>query len=190
MHDDDAIPAAILDLVERLHALVDEAAAPVARANARRLACRPGCADCCVDGLTVFAIEAAVLLRRYPDLFEASEARPPGACALLDRDGRCRVYEHRPYVCRTQGLPLRWLEEDEVGGEIVEARDICPKNVGDGPPLEALAAGECWALGPFEDKLAEIQARVDGGRGTRVALRSLFSDEPDEPPRRLPVLRS
>lgn len=184
MHDDEAIPAPIVDWVERLHALVDEATAPVARASARRLSCRPGCAECCVDGLTVFAIEAAVLRRHYPELFATAEPHAPGACALLGEDGRCRVYEHRPYVCRTQGLPLRWLEQDEPSGEIVEARDICPKNVAGGPPLEELTAEECWALGPFEDKLAEIQARVDGGRGTRIALRSLFSIEAR---RRLPV---
>ena len=36
-------------------------------------------------------------------------AGPEGACAFLDGEGGCRVYPDRPYVCRTQGLPLRWI---------------------------------------------------------------------------------
>jgi hypothetical protein len=76
-------------------------------------------------------------------------------------------------VCRTQGLPLRWLEEREEGGEIVERRDICELNL-EGPPLESLPAATLWQLGPFEQRLATLQHRVDGGQGRRVALRSLF----------------
>lgn len=171
------------DWVEKLHALVDECAAPAVRANAARLACRAGCADCCVDELTVFEIEASVIRRRYQALLDSEAPHPPGGCAFLDGDRRCRIYEHRPYVCRTQGLPLRWVdeEEDEETGEptLVESRDICPKNVDGGPPLEELAASECWTLGPFEAKLADRQSRTDGtaALGTRTALRSLFNAE-------------
>lgn len=181
-----SVPAEAIDWVERLHALVDEARAPVERANAGRLRCRAGCADCCADGLTVFTIEAAVIRRHHADLLASGEPHRPGACALLGPDGRCRVYEHRPYVCRTQGLPLRWLEEDEVEGEIVESRDVCPLNVDGGPPLEELAADECWTIGPFEERLAGRQASVDDGEGERVSLRALFTSGGAR--RRLPVL--
>jgi Fe-S-cluster containining protein len=180
------LPPETIDWVEKLHALVDEAAAPVERSNAKRLQCRAGCADCCADALTVFEIEAAVIHRHHQELLETGAAHPEGGCAFLDREGRCRIYEHRPYVCRTQGLPLRWLEEDELDEEIIESRDICPKNVEDGPPLEELAADECWTLGPFEQRLADRQHASDGGRGQRVALRSLFASERVR--RRLPVV--
>jgi hypothetical protein len=168
----------VIDWVEKLHALVDEAAAPVERSNARRLQCRAGCADCCIDDLTVFEIEAAVIRRHHPELLATAEPHPAGACAFLDGQSRCRIYAHRPYVCRTQGLPLRWLEEDEDDGEIVESRDICPKNMDGQPPIEELPADECWTLGPFEQRLAERQASLDGGRGDRVALRTLFERQP------------
>ena len=49
-----------------------------------------------------------------------SEPHPPGACAMLDADGACRVYAARPYVCRTQGLPLRWAERRGMETEILE----------------------------------------------------------------------
>lgn len=161
--------------IGRFHAAVDEAAAPVELANRARLRCASGCADCCTDGLTVFAIEAAEIERHHAAVL-AEEPHPPGACAFLDGERRCRIYEHRPYVCRTQGLPLRWIEEDEETDEVYEARDICPLNA-EGPALEELPAEACWSIGPFEERLARAQ-----NDGARVALRSLFDR------RRLPVV--
>lgn len=176
-----------IDWVERFHALVDEAAAPASRANARRLQCGPGCSDCCTDGLTAFEIEAALIRRHHAELLETGTPHPSGACAFLDAGGRCRIYLERPYVCRTQGLPLRWLEDDDDSG-LVEVRDICPKNIDGGPPLEELDADDCWTLGPFEERLALQQRDTDGGRGERVALRSLFANQATR--RRLPLVGS
>ncbi|HEY8077338.1 MAG TPA: YkgJ family cysteine cluster protein [Labilithrix sp.] len=176
------VPDDAIAWTERLHAVVDELAAPVAIANASRLRCRAGCSGCCSDGLTVFAIEAAVIAHRHPDvLAEAPHAE--GACAFLDATGACRVYDARPYVCRTQGLPLRWLDEDEDGATF-EARDICPLNVGS--PIEELPAEACWTLGPIEQRLAARQAEIDGGELRRVALRDLFASSPAK--RRLDVI--
>lgn len=179
--DPAAVPAELVAFTERLHAAVDEAARPVTAANAARLRCARGCSGCCQDGLTVFTLEAAVIARRYPELLATGTAHATGACAFLDAAGACRIYEARPYVCRTQGLPLRWLEEDEEL-EIVETRDICPENAA-GPALEELDADACWTLGPFEQRLADKQA--EHVEGDRVALRSLFATER----RRLPLAR-
>lgn len=165
----------------RFHEAVDAVAAPIEAANRARLTCAAGCHECCSDGLTVFAIEAALIAEHHPELLAHGEPHPEGACAFLDGAGHCRVYEHRPYVCRTQGLPLRWIDEDEESGELYEARDICPKNAA-GPPLEELPADECWSIGPFEEKLAAAQKD-----GRRVALRSLFAQSPQK--RRLPITR-
>ena len=182
------VDGATIDWVEQLHALVNEAAAPVEQANASRLTCRAGCSDCCADGLTVFAVEAAVIRRHHADLLASAAPHPPGACAFLDGDGQCRIYAQRPYVCRTQGLPLRWLEEDELEEEIIESRDICPKNVAGGPALEELEADACWTIGPFEQRLADRQHASDGDRGERVSLRGLFASEAHR--RRLPLAGS
>lgn len=125
----------------------------------------------------MFAIEAEEIALHHADVL-AEEPGPPGGCAFLDAEKRCRVYEHRPYVCRTQGLPLRWLEEDEATDEVFEARDICPLNA-EGTPLEELPPEACWSIGPFEEKLAAAQ-----NDGERVALRSLFDGKT-----RLPVVK-
>jgi hypothetical protein len=177
------IPHEITDWVERLHGVVDELVAPIAAAHGPRLTCRAGCHDCCSDGLSVFAIEAALIERHHGELLATGAANEDGGCAFLDERGQCRVYEHRPYVCRTQGLPLRWLERDE-DGEPSEVRDVCPLNA-EGPPLEELGADECWTLGPIEERLAARQAALDGGEGRRVPLRDLFGGTR----RHLPILR-
>lgn len=176
--------------VERLHAVVDELTAPVRAAHEGRLACRAGCAGCCQDDLTVFEIEAEVIRRRHPELLLRGAPHAPGGCAFLDDAGLCRVYDARPYVCRTQGLPLRWLDEDE-DGETFEARDVCPLNL-EGVPLEELPAEALWTLGPIEQRLADRQAAVSGAP-SRVALRDLFQrspapGSPASPARRLVVL--
>jgi hypothetical protein len=76
-------------------------------------------------------------------------------------------------VCRTQGLPLRWLEER--GEELVELRDLCALNLGDdrgATPLTELAAEHCFTLGPVEQRLREQAALA--GAAERIPLRSLF----------------
>jgi Fe-S-cluster containining protein len=125
-----------------------------------------------VDGLTVFEVEAENIRRHHADLLAEGDPHPEGACAFLDEAGACRIYEHRPYVCRTQGLPLRWIEERSDGNP-VELRDICPLNA-NGPPVEALPAEERWSIGPFEERLAKLQATAEGGGLRRVGLRWLF----------------
>ena len=161
-----------------LHREIDTAAAAVARRLGDRLRCARGCAACCIDDLTVRPIEAERIRRRHPDLLRDSEPHPPGACAFLDGEGACRVYADRPSVCRSQGLPLRILYEDEAG-EIAEHRDICPLNIAGGAPLERLGEDDCWLVGPFELRLATLDARFvgdekNGEEEVRVALRSLF----------------
>ena len=77
-------------------------------------------------------------------------------------------------MCRTQGLPLRWVVEEDARGELVERRDICPLNA-EGEPLESLPEPACWTLGPYEARLRRLQEAADGGAGRRVALRALFA---------------
>ncbi len=158
--------------VEDLHAEVDREAALVAAHHAGRLECRRGCSDCCIDGLTVFEVEAQRIREACGERLRGEAPHPEGACAFLDREGACRVWEHRPYVCRTQGLPLSWHEETEEG-EILEHRDVCELNLAVGP-LDELEHEALWTIGPFELRLAALQARLFGGSQTRVALRDLF----------------
>lgn len=156
-----------------LYADVGREAARLETVHAERLRCRRGCADCCVDRITVFEVEAQRIRHGHAGLLANGRPAPEGRCAFLDEDGACRIYDDRPYVCRTQGLPLRWLEQAD-DGTTVEYRDICPLNE-QGPALERLPVEDCWTIGDFEGRLAELQRVAGDGTMRRVALRSLFS---------------
>jgi uncharacterized protein len=162
-----------LDELARLHQVVDLLAAKLTDRHAARLQCKKGCAACCVDALSVFDVEAERIRRAHPELLAAGTPHAPGACAFLDEEGSCRVYAVRPYVCRTQGLPLRWIELIE--GQQAELRDICPLNV-EGEPLEDLDPADCWTIGAVESRLAQLQQRVSGD-ARRTTLRELFAPQ-------------
>jgi hypothetical protein len=164
---------AALEGVLMLHEAVDLEIQALVRHHGARLRCRQGCTACCGDGLTVFRVEAERIRRFAPHVLRGAP-HAPGACAFLDDAGACRVYVHRPYVCRTRGLPLRWAEAGATDEELVERRDICPLNA-QGLPLERLAEDECWTLGPVEEWLASLQVAWGDGGPARVALRDLFA---------------
>ena len=177
--DPDGAPDRGLAALREFHAEVDVSAARLAARHRERLQCRRGCAACCVDDLTVFEIEAERIRRNHPGLLRDGAPHTPGACAFLDGEGACRIYADRPYVCRTQGLPLRWFEELH-DAPVVERRDICPLN-DTGTPLGELPDADCWLLGPAEAKLEKLARRESADSSTeetrapaRVALRSLF----------------
>jgi hypothetical protein len=95
--------------------------------------CRPGCAECCVGGLTVVMVEAAALgeaLGIAQERIYLQAGQPPlrsiGACTLLDERGRCRVYPARPLICRTQGMPLRYPDSEGIS--------VCRRNFVDAEP--------------------------------------------------------
>jgi uncharacterized protein len=162
------------DGIAALHDEVDVAARHLHVLHAERLVCRKGCSSCCVDGLSVFEVEAEPIRRNHAQLLATGTPHAEGLCAFLDGDGACRIYDDRPYVCRTQGLPLRWLEERDE--ETVELRDICPLN-DEGPPIEELAAEDCWTLGPIEERLARLELAAHAGASglARTPLRALFA---------------
>ena len=163
-----------LDELLRLHAAVDAEATTLAERHGERLRCALGCTDCCVDDITVFTIEAALIARHHASLLAEGKPHPAGACAFLDSEGACRIYDRRPYVCRTQGLPLRWIETDATGAEATrEYRDICPLNE-PGPSLLELDAESFWEIGPREAELASLQSR-HSGKLERRSLRGLFA---------------
>ena len=164
-----------LTRLRELYGEVDVEAQRIAAEHGARLQCRRGCSQCCVDGLTVFAVEAENIQSQHAQLLANESPHPLAGCAFLDKEGGCRIYQDRPYVCRTQGLPLRWIDET-VDFEFVELRDICPLN-DEGTPIEELTESECWTIGPVEERLAKLQAEFGHGEMTRVPLRGLFTSQ-------------
>jgi hypothetical protein len=176
-------------MIDAFHDEVDTLAAKLEREHRGRLQCKRGCSACCVDEITVFEVEAAKIRDRHGSLLASATPHPVGMCAFLDTEGACRVYDARPYVCRTQGLPIRWIEEPSASdGPLVERRDICELNDA-GPLITDLTREQCWTIGPAEAKLRAMQAE-HGEPMARVRLRDLFdcvrrNMEPDVPEGRL-----
>lgn len=79
--------------------------------------CAAGCSDCCHQTFRISEIEGELLrtgLEGVDDETRAdilararayrADVRDP--CPILSDDGRCRLYEHRPRICRKYGIPL------------------------------------------------------------------------------------
>ena len=122
-----------LQLIEQ----VDKLAAKLSSRYAQHLLCRAGCSGCCHHHLSVFAVEADAVRLAVEALPESLRARlkeqarevleleakdKAVACPMLV-DDCCAIYESRPLICRTQGLPLLIAAED---GEAEV--DFCPLN--------------------------------------------------------------
>ena len=178
--------------LQQLYARVDAEASRLWALHGERLVCRRGCSMCCVDDITVFAVEAEHIRGHHAQLLGEGTPHEVGMCAFLDAEGACRIYAQRPYVCRSQGARLRWTDRDEEGN-IIELRDICPLNEA-GEPIEELPADACWSIGWAEGALAQLQSSIEGRHelafdddeddiaAERVALRDLFEKRAPESP--------
>lgn len=146
MPNDDARTAAREALVV-LRSRVDAHFDAAVHATPEAFRCAAGCDSCCHRRFGVFEIEAGpirdaleTMQRRDPAMREQirRQATAPSAadrCALLV-DGRCAVYEVRPMICRTHGLPSRTIDADGSSGI-----DVCPLNFHDvDPPAASLLA--------------------------------------------------
>lgn len=91
---------------------VDGFFARVAARHGDDMQCDTGCSDCCHVRLTITAVEAAAI-RDLVTAWPADRRRtlatagPADRCAALDAAGRCRIYDARPLVCRSHGVPVR-----------------------------------------------------------------------------------
>jgi len=111
----------LFDHYRSLVAKVDEHAARVVAQYTTDIACTAGCTACCRQDLTVCTVE-----RDYISAFVSSHDIEPadgaltptddhplftllagsGPCVFLAHGGVCAIYEARPLICRTHGLPI------------------------------------------------------------------------------------
>jgi len=105
------MPRAVSRL-EELARKVDAFFARVSVRHATDMQCATGCSDCCHVRLSVTAAEAAAI-RGHVTTWSPAQRRdlasagPADRCAALDPAGRCKIYEARPLVCRSHGVPIR-----------------------------------------------------------------------------------
>jgi Fe-S-cluster containining protein len=107
---------------------VDDLCGKITAEFAGDIRCKAGCSECCRH-LNLFPVEAASMadvVGKLPHetrelLSGRADWSEKSACPLL-QDDRCLIYNARPVICRTHGLPL--LLEVEGGKKI----DFCEEN--------------------------------------------------------------
>lgn len=161
----------ILKALEQFYKALDNQIHLIEEKNKGRINCKKGCFSCCKDDLEVFGVEAAYIQKKESNFLESNSPRPTGMCAFLDDEGACRIYNSRPFVCRTHGVPISYLVEED--NEWFDERDICPLNE-EGEPLEDLPQEKLFQNNAWEEKLAQLQIITDKGKMERVLLRDLF----------------
>ena len=99
----------------------------------------------------------------------------PVACPLLVND-RCSIYESRPLICRTQGLPL--LIEAEDGGQEV---DFCSLNFTEAGAVDDLDEDHLVPLEALNLRLALLNLEHcretglgDGASGERMKMADII----------------
>lgn len=146
---------------------VDEHGRRVNGEHPAHFACRRGCDGCCQTERTVTDVEFRALEEAVAALDDDAKMRLAGQrsaehCTLL-LDGACSVYDERPLICRSHGLPL------VMEGQL----DVCPLNFTE-TRLSAL---------PLSDVL-----NIDSVTAVLVAVNALYCQEEDgEPERRRSV---
>jgi Fe-S-cluster containining protein len=112
-----------------------------------RIGCRPGCSSCCL-AFSVLPLEAAMLQQEMTLPAAAAGPLQDGRCVFL-AEGLCSVYPHRPVICRTQGLPLAYVDETLEQIEV----SACPLNFAEDAVLEH---EDLFFLDSFNERLAAL----------------------------------
>lgn len=138
----------------QLLADLDVEIARIGEMHAEALSCGPGCAFCC-QAFSVLSVEAACLRKAIADLPAVSQGRlgdnlaEDADCCPLLIDELCSVYAVRPVICRTQGLPLAYVNADREALEV----SACPLNF---PDEYVFAQEHLLFLDVFNSRLSEI----------------------------------
>jgi uncharacterized protein len=119
-----------LENYKQLTTRVDALCNAIEAAMGGQITCSEGCSSCCTS-ITVFPVEAAAMreaLENLPDQQaekihrHIAEHADDERCPLLLHH-RCMLYESRPIICRTHGLPIIYTADGQRNS------DCCPLNL-------------------------------------------------------------
>lgn len=145
----------LLDNYKQLVARVDALCDVISLSLGKQITCSAGCSSCCTS-ITIFPVEAAAMREALAGLpgqeareiiRHVSEHADGERCPLLFQHN-CLLYEARPIICRTHGLPIIYTNNDQRNS------DCCPLNMND---TEAISGSQVVDL----DKLNTLLAAVN-----------------------------
>ncbi|MBA3818184.1 MAG: YkgJ family cysteine cluster protein [Deltaproteobacteria bacterium] len=144
--------------------------------------CQTGCSDCCHVRLTITGVEAAAIraeIARWSAERRTGLAAvgPRDRCAALDAAGRCKIYEARPVVCRSHGVPIRLAETtgsasgSATGRASLPVIQACFRNF-----TTTVADADCVLDQTTLSALVLAVDRAAGGDGSRIDLAELLAE--------------
>jgi hypothetical protein len=179
----------VSDSLAEYRALVEKVDAFFGRVHGRygdRMRCAAGCSGCCGHHLTVSRVEAESIARHLSAMPAGERAAlraraaalgsADGPCPALDAGGRCGIYEARPLICRTQGLPMRVGSASlpVLGEADAQGLSVCPLNF-EGEALSAVDADCVLNVETIDATLAVVNRRAfPDAPLERVRIGSLF----------------
>lgn len=92
-------------------AKVDELTEKLSELHKSHMQCRKGCDLCCMN-YRIFPVEYFAIQQSLKEQPVETKASQDDSCIFL-QDHICQVYAHRPFICRTHGLPLLYLNEEQ-----------------------------------------------------------------------------
>ena len=165
--------------LDEVTAKIDGFFARVESRHGDDMQCTTGCSDCCHVRLSITGVEAAAIMAAaatWPVERRAGlrAVGPEDRCAALGPDGRCRIYEVRPVVCRSHGVPIRMRrpglpviqDQPQPTDEIV----ACHRNF-----THTDVAADCVLDQTTLSALVLAVDRASGSDGTRVDLAALLA---------------
>ena len=162
---------------------IDDDVGPVVERHRDQVQCAKGCSDCCHQTFRVSDLEGELLRAGLTqldpgtkrDILDRARRYVPDSkapCPVLGADGACRLYDHRPRICRKYGIPLWHPDRPE------QVR-CCPKNFRDLRDLEPDLIVEPQAR--WAEDWIEVRSKL-GQRATHVATiaeQLMVADEVD-----------
>ncbi len=95
----------------KLTGQIDKASQQLEKLHRPHMECRKGCSACCMD-YKIFPIEFYSILEKITEqAIRINAEAADGDCVFLV-DHACAIYEWRPIICRTHGLPLLYTNDE------------------------------------------------------------------------------
>ena len=94
-----------------LRASIDKFSDQLHKLHKKHMKCQKGCDHCCMD-YEIFPIEFDHIKKSIEDQAIETTVSQDGSCIFL-KDHVCQIYDHRPIICRTHGLPLLFMNDNQ-----------------------------------------------------------------------------
>lgn len=94
-------------LIEEISKLTES----LSNAHKNHMKCKNGCDLCCID-FSIFPVEFYYILNHLKnERLDSADHLREDVCVFL-KNHSCTIYQFRPIMCRTQGFPLVYVNDD------------------------------------------------------------------------------